>query len=65
MTASGALPVFPPAEAEIMVDPAASAVTIPESVSVAALALLELQTTGGPVTTLLLESRSVAVARSV
>jgi hypothetical protein len=48
-----------------MVDPAASAVTIPESVSVAALALLELQTTGGPVTTLLLESRSVAVARSV
>jgi hypothetical protein len=65
VTASGALPVFPPLEAEIMVEPTASAVTIPESVNVAALALLELHTTAGPVTTLLLESRSVAVARSV
>jgi hypothetical protein len=65
VTAKGAVPVFPPVEAEITVEPAASAVTMPESVNVAALALLEVHTTAGPVTTLLLESRSVAVARSV
>jgi hypothetical protein len=65
VTARGAVPVFPSVEAEIMVEPAANAVTMPESVNVAAVALLEVHTTSGPVTTLLLESRSVAVARVV
>jgi hypothetical protein len=65
VTDRGAVPVFPSVEAEITVEPGASAVTTPESVNVAALALLEVHTTAGPVTTLLLESRSVAVARSV
>ena len=62
VTVRGAAPIFPPLEASICVEPAASAVTVPESDDVAALMLVDAQTTVRPDNTLLLESRSVAVA---
>jgi hypothetical protein len=62
VTASGATPLCPSLEAEISVAPAATAVTIPESDDVAVFTLLDFQTTSRPWSTLLLESRIVAVA---
>jgi len=62
VTERGAVPVAPSLEAAIWVVPAPSAVTTPESETVATVTLLDVQTTARPVSTLLLESRSVSVA---
>ena len=57
-----AVPLLPSLEAVTIATPAASAVTTPVPDIVATLRLLELQTMGRPVRTLLLESRVVALA---
>ena len=57
-----AAPTCPPLDAVIWATPAASAVTRPESDGIAALMLLDVQTTSRPVSTLLLASRIVALA---
>jgi hypothetical protein len=62
VTARAAWPLCPSLEAVIVVAPTATAVTIPESDDVAVLWLLDFQTMVRPLSTLLLESRIVAVA---
>jgi hypothetical protein len=65
VTTSAAAPLCPSLDAVICVVPVATAVIMPAPDDVAAFTLVDDQTTARPVSTLLFESRSVAVACSV
>jgi hypothetical protein len=61
-TVTAAWPVMPSLVAMTFAVPAATAVTVPDALTVATPVLLELQTTGRPLRTLLAASRGTAAA---